>query len=580
MAVATMLSDIHSLLALAGCSLLVAAHGHAMGPSLANDIAVLAGWFQERCSLHLRQTDDQVNQERIAKEIDGARVAVYMTLAKRSVHALFLYLIWELTRYSQSTISIFDSFRLAFLFAAYLVDLLTAAGVWTLTAGKMRLVRCVHSLCIAGIFLSSYSSTGTGLDSKAAQSAQASCILRSLASLYMLIMMESFTPTLMSFMAEVLNWYAQPSLVSGTLLPMNITLLSVQMMAGVAFGMCIKWYFRTGLRVRDTQSLLHGFRQILKGTCDGDLLLDHNLCISGAATSLQRIIGTSENLCGKQFVQFLQSPEDTTKFLSFIEASSKNMAGASASPELAATPSGLRVALATKQGKTVSVDIFHAPMPDLFGSPEPYHLLAMVEDSDFCPPAPDAESMLNFLKSPNKAQAAPSSAPTSRVSFGDRADQNEIILAMQELEQVALLLDTQTPEFDILEAHLKFVRFPDDASLKLNLPTLKQLARPTDWHKLQGKLQKFIARLVPGQEDLRKDLHSQRFRIPGAPRKYLKTKTSQLSCANGPGTLQHHRPLLYLLLQDFDKEDCQLVPDPPFQGVEECQVSEEEDGDP
>ena len=134
-------------------------------------------------------------------------------------------------------------------------------------------------------------------------------------------------------------------------------------------------------------------------------------------------------------------------------------------------------------------------------------------------------------------------------------DALETLQVVRELEEATFVIDSQTEELTILEAHLKFVKAPTDVEFKLHLPSVKSISRHTDWPNLQRDLTHYAHRLRRGAApDLPARLRPLRVCIPGNPRKYLKSEYTMLSCANR--IVSRDGPLfLHLHLKNFNKSE-------------------------
>ena len=133
-------------------------------------------------------------------------------------------------------------------------------------------------------------------------------------------------------------------------------------------------------------------------------------------------------------------------------------------------------------------------------------------------------------------------------------DALETLQVVRELEEATFVIDSQTEELTILEAHLKFVQAPSDVEFKLHLPSVKSISRQTDWPNLQRDLTHYAHGLRRGAPDLPARLRPLRVCIPGNPRKYLKAEYAQLSCANRT-LLRDGLLFLHLHLKNFNKTE-------------------------
>ena len=127
------------------------------------------------------------------------------------------------------------------------------------------------------------------------------------------------------------------------------------------------------------------------------------------------------------------------------------------------SPAGIRVA----------ADLFHVPVPGLFGSRDPYHLIAFKEDSEVPRAIPDAQEdqvpsqLVNLWRLPRSENGAQSLASarsvTSTLSSQDSAStgRSSCVQVLTEMKEMTLLVDTDTELHDVQEAHIKFQRDED-----------------------------------------------------------------------------------------------------------------------
>ncbi|CAE7773654.1 unnamed protein product, partial [Symbiodinium necroappetens] len=162
----------------------------------------------------------------------------------------------------------------------------------------------------------------------------------------------------------------------------------------VIFEFAVREWIVASFQSQDSDSLIAGFRQMLKGICDGELLLDGNFQICGTAPCLQRLLSSSDDFAGRSFPDLL-ADDDARKllnnFLAPAAATSDADEGAEGGKRLqssaGAAPRCLRVPLRAPSGQAISVDVFHVPLPpSLYGESTAYHLLALKQDVDFMPP--------------------------------------------------------------------------------------------------------------------------------------------------------------------------------------------------
>ena len=111
---------------------------------------------------------------------------------------------------------------------------------------------------------------------------------------------------------------------------------------------------------------------MLRGVCDGEVLLDSRMMVAQESECLKNLILTDVSLIGRPFGHLLA--EDKNRFNTFIKSSE-----ASCTPDSLlhlAPPFCSRVCF-RGAGLRVSADIYHVPVPGLFGVKEAHHLIAL-----------------------------------------------------------------------------------------------------------------------------------------------------------------------------------------------------------
>ena len=102
----------------------------------------------------------------------------------------------------------------------------------------------------------------------------------------------------------------------------------------------------------DASSLLLASRHVLKGVCDGDLVLDRRShLIVEDASPLERLLHAKEKLSGRNFLDLLLDADGRQRFLHFLQSEAAPKASK------AAIPPCLRIALQGADGP-VSTDVF------------------------------------------------------------------------------------------------------------------------------------------------------------------------------------------------------------------------------
>ncbi|CAE7262570.1 unnamed protein product, partial [Symbiodinium necroappetens] len=167
----------------------------------------------------------------------------------------------------------------------------------------------------------------------------------------------------------------------------------VYMAIPLFFDFAVREWIAASFQSQDSDSLIAGFRRMLKGICDGELLLDGNFQICGTAPCLQRLLSSSEDFAGRSFPDLLVD-DDARKLLNDFLAPAAATSDADEAEGGKRLPSGegaaprcLRVPLRAPSGQAISVDVFHVSLPStLYGESTSYHLLALKQDVDSMPP--------------------------------------------------------------------------------------------------------------------------------------------------------------------------------------------------
>lgn len=173
----------------------------------------------------------------------------------------------------------------------------------------------------------------------------------------------------------------------------SILLANVTFSLGNIFASCILdlWVrsrIEALLQTADAESLLSSFRRMLRGVCDGEVLLDDQLKIFGESECVQHLIMTTVSMAGKPLAHFLVE-EERQRFTDFIHSTTV----AEASLNVGA-PVCLRLSFRGAAGIRVATDIYHVPVPGLYGARKPFHLIAFKEDMEGRPPPEAPASQL------------------------------------------------------------------------------------------------------------------------------------------------------------------------------------------
>ena len=236
---------------------------------------------------------------------------------------------------------------------------------------------------------------------------------------------------------------------------------------------------------QDVSSLLVASRRVLRGVCDGDLVLDsRNHNIVDDASSLERLLKTPKKLADTSFLDLFLDPEGRQNFLQFLRSET-------APRESDGIPPCLRIALQGAEGP-VSTDIF---CTSLAAAGQDYFLLALRADPD------------QFLAPPDALAAPPARCPVHpqgmRPAEPSQASSIEVPEALKELVQATLLVSKESPGMDIEEVSLSFLRNPRENGMPpygISFASMTGRAWKTSLRKLAPllwRMGQFPASLLP-----------------------------------------------------------------------------------
>lgn len=249
----------------------------------------------------------------------------------------------------------------------------------------------------------------------------------------------------------------------------------------------------------DTKSMLSSFRRMLRGVCDGEVLLDDEMKIQEDTGCLKHLLMHAGSFKGKDFEELLL-PSEVPQFRDFMNQSKRD---ALQPEEQNGTPPCLRISLKGASTFRVGVDLWHVPMCRKDGT---LHVLALREDSDTRAPREDHEpdrepqplpQMIPRMSSENGPErlcgavleVSPPAAKSDQKSEEETMSQKSSLSLLQsfpELQDMTLCVDTSSNWFDVEQAHLSFMRQPQ--SSHLSMPSLRRLIRPSEWETVRSKL--------------------------------------------------------------------------------------------
>eukprot|EP00913_Durusdinium_trenchii_P034592 g32362.t1 len=268
------------------------------------------------------------------------------------------------------------------------------------------------------------------------------------------------------------------------------------------------------LDTADAESLVSSFRRVLRGVCDGEVLLDSRMNVTKDSECLKHLILTNVSLTGKCFQDLLADEEERRRFTEFIHSSTRTFSEAKA---LQSPPVCLRVSLLGSEGIRVAADLYHVPVPGLFGVEEASHLIAFKEDPEPRPPKAAQDGAVPAALLPAGAMPgmwhgrgrpwdvssvwSGSTGRSSAVHVGD--------VALQERadREMFLLVDADTELQDVEQVEVNFKRHEEldlPTALHSGMPSLRKLVQPMDWEKVRSRVSRFVEKSLRDEKDLQR----------------------------------------------------------------------------
>ncbi|CAE7666997.1 unnamed protein product [Symbiodinium sp. CCMP2592] len=255
----------------------------------------------------------------------------------------------------------------------------------------------------------------------------------------------------------------------------------------VALGLTIvlSWVLETGVRATlcaqflhsDAESLMSSFRRMLRGVCDGEVLLDSNLRVHSVSDCLKHLLMTSANLHGKPFTQVFD-PADLKRFKDFVTEGSPEDP-----PSKGSVPSSLRVSLVGAASTRVCVELYHVSISKLYGSHDPYHLIAWKEDAESREQPMQARQEVACPSTTLRQLTRPAAAHEASPPCGALTE------LFSQMADVSLLVDTATMHYSTRQVNLRFpCRF---YSPQTHPPHLRSMVLPTEWPTIQHELARY-----------------------------------------------------------------------------------------
>ena len=306
------------------------------------------------------------------------RVKILMFFNRLCVHVVFVMIFLQLVEFLREP-SLHAATWLLQSFAAYLPHVLIIAAPWLFSSSLLRPMQLFFFvLVLTTIFVS-------GSNSKDEIMGRLGFCLS--AQVVQAFIFPVGAVTVVQFMsyAAAHTWVMGQAFRAVTLW-LVLFLMRLNVLVSIAlpiiFEFAVREWIVASFQSQDSDSLIEGFRQMLKGICDGELLLDGNFQICGRAPCLQRLLSSREDFDGHSFRELIVDDKARKLFDGFLAKGATSSDGEEREEgderhrlRSVAAPRCLRMPLRAPSGQAVSVDVFHVPLPPrLYGESTTYHL--------------------------------------------------------------------------------------------------------------------------------------------------------------------------------------------------------------
>lgn len=320
----------------------------------------------------------------------------------------------------------------------------------------------------------------------------------------------------------------------------------------VILSISLEYYMRETIaaqfRSQDAETMVAGFRRMLRGICDGEVLLDGQLRIIGPCGCINQILSSHGDFEGKAFPALLMDcEEEHARFRDFIATSCKLCA----CPDMQGSmPPCLRASLQGEQSTRVGVDLFHVSLSNLFGSGEDYHLLALRQDTE---PRETPPAGVGAIPGTLLQRLAPRSRIASRAASSDSGASACSFLQTPQLSEMMLLVNAAKKHQEVCQVHLKYSESTAEGGCA---PTLRRFIRPTDWDTVRTRVKKY-GKEAAADPSLKASYFRRGlwFRMLEDPRKYMHAQTAKLSLRSPPNASssdgQREEVQVWVYLTDF-----------------------------
>ena len=464
------------------------------------DLKDISKWLAR--AVEYFQEDTEVKHERLEDEMMKARESNYKMFNRLCSHLGFLAGVFFLHEvYTAPSMTTIISAGISF--TSYFQHLAVASGHITLSPQRLKFITYLLHILLLLVILCTAGAANT-FQFVVLQLLQTSArFLLALACMEPIISIPFQLLYTLEEMVVYFHVFEEANIFWAPLLCAQLFILLGATACSIFLDLALRKRIQALLETADAESLVSSFRKLLRGVCDGEVLLDSELRVAKESECLKHLILTDANLKGRSFAHLLADKEEE-RFADFIKSSTsacepeKNDAGA---------PLCLRISLRDSAGIRVGADIYHVAVPGLYGSNEAYHLIAFKEDPD-CRPQPEASDdaipavLMNPLNQWREYQnelprvrQGDSISMTSERSGSTGASSDACACACPELQEMTLLVDVETELQDVQEAHLRFRRLEESeeqpSAIQSSMPSLRKLLEPTEWPAVQMSVMRF-----------------------------------------------------------------------------------------
>ncbi|CAK9007137.1 Reverse transcriptase domain-containing protein [Durusdinium trenchii] len=452
------------------------------------DLVTLRQWIGWGTSLEDCQEDPVTKEFRVEEEMMKVRQMNLKMLCRLFAHIVVPFGIAIF--YQALSAPEFDTMALGMLFlVAYCFHSVVGSSM-ELTARHLTIFNCVaHVLVLPCSFLPVLSATSSIMFPLAQSFVVA---LRFCAALYFfdqrLIIPFNIAYSSINIIVYVCHFRESGGANLFLLLSMECFNFVLILATGSFIDLALRRQTYAVLDTAHAESLLVGFRKMLRGICDGEALLDSHMNVAQESECLKHLILTTVSLEGRSFEELLLETE-RPRFRHFIQSSASSSSASSGAP-----PFCSRLLFRGAAGIGVAADVYHVPIWGLFGgATQPHHLIAFKEDPELRQ-HPEAEedslpAQLRWKK--DHPHASASSARTASLISGSTVHSAHPIFP--EFQEMTLLVDVETELQDILQAHLSFERTDQsEPAVSSSMPSLRRLVKPTDWEPLRASVVAYV----------------------------------------------------------------------------------------